>query len=167
MTLLDLVKTTLNMDITDTSNDEYLQSLIAFSTAFFTNLTGIVLDKVVTVDEVFTKQYGVTLFKIFKGPILSINSVTVDGASQDVNNFYINNQFIISNSQITGEKVVFNLDIGYEVIPEDIKYILSSICEYLFKQDSKSNYFSGEKSFTPSANVLPGYIREMVEGYVI
>jgi len=166
MDLLKLVKSMLNISETDTSNDEYLNNLIAFATSFFTNITGQVLTENTEIEETFTKQYGVSIFKISKVPVTSLNKVIVDGQELDISNFYINDRFIISETPINGEKVTISVNVGYETIPSDIQYIIASICEYLYKQDSHSNYFTGDKAFTPSMNVIPGYIREMVQGYV-
>lgn len=167
MELLELVKTSLNIPITDTEYDSYLEQLIYFVKKQFTNLTGVELLGAKNITEVFLKQYGVSIFKIPKGPINSIVSVVIDGESQDISTFYINNQFVVSDSDLYGEKIEITVNVGYDVIPDEINYILSAMCEYYFKQDSKSNYFTGDKPLTPAMNILPGYIREMVESYVI
>jgi hypothetical protein len=167
MDLLSLVKTSLDIPITETSEDEYLNHLVTFVKAQFTKYTGVEISATKDVSQIFLRQYGVSIFKFNSGPINSLVSVTVDGEVQDISNFYISNQLIVSTDQLYGEKIEIVANVGYATIPDDIAYIISAMCEYYFKQDSKSNYFTGDKPLTPSANLLPAYIREMLDGFKI
>ena len=56
MDLLKLVKSMLNISETDTSNDEYLNNLIAFATSFFTNITGQVLTENTEIEEKYNNE---------------------------------------------------------------------------------------------------------------
>lgn len=131
---LDEVKNFLRLDTSDTSQDEFLQSLLDSAIDYVERQTRLTLTE--TVFEVSFKDTNLYCVELRKNPFVSLNSATVDGEVYDISNIEVDNTrypyAFLDFDCLCVEDATINFTAGYSETPEGLKNLVLSIVSFFY-----------------------------------
>lgn len=112
---LDKLKEHLHITTTDfdESLDTYLKAAILSCENYINGM--------IWVSEVSYVSNFSNIIPISDDPIISVNSVKVDGNEINTNSYSLQNGKLYINSDVQGSKIEYTLKVGYEQVPEPIQ----------------------------------------------